>query len=50
MWFNIAATNGDEEAAEWRDKSAGKMTSADIVKALVMARECMDSDYKNCGW
>ena len=50
MWFNIAAANGYEKAGEWRDKTAAKMTSADISKAQSMARECMSSKYKNCGW
>jgi hypothetical protein len=27
-----------------------KMTSAEILKAQKMARECMNSNYQNCGW
>ena len=50
MWYNIAAANGAEKAGEWRDERAGLMTSADISKAQSMARECMSSKYKNCGW
>ena len=50
MWYNIAAANGAEKAGEWREKRAGLMTSADISKAQSMARECMSSKYKNCGW
>ena len=50
MWYNIAAANGYEKAGEWREKRAGLMTSADISKAQSMARECMSSNYKNCGW
>ena len=50
MWNNIAAANGNKKAGEWRDKTAAKMTSADISKAQSMARECMNSNYKNCGW
>ena len=50
MWYNIAAANGAEKSGEWRDKIASKMTSADISKAQSMARECMSSNYKNCGW
>ena len=50
MWNNIAAANGHEKAGEWRDKTAAKMTSADISEAQKMARECMSSNYKNCGW
>ena len=50
MWYNIAAANGYEKAGEWREKRAGLMTSADISKAQSMARDCMNSNYKNCGW
>jgi hypothetical protein len=50
MWYNIAAANGAEKSGEWRDQIAAKMTSADISKAQSMARECMSSNYKNCGW
>ena len=50
MWYNIAAANGDEKSGEWREERAGLMTSADISEAQSMARECMNSKYKNCGW
>ena len=50
MWYNIASANGVEKAGEWRDERAGLMTSADISKAQSMARECMSSGYKNCGY
>ena len=49
MWYNLASENGAERAAEWRDERAGLMTAADISKAQAMARECMKSNYKNCG-
>ena len=49
MWYNIAAANGYENSGEWRDQIAAKMTSADISKAQSLARECMSSNYKNCG-
>ena len=50
MWYNIAAANGAEKSGERRDERAGLMTSADISKAQSMAKECMNSNYKNCGW
>ena len=50
MWYGIASANGHRRAGEWRDETAAKMTSADISKAQSMARECMNSNYKNCGW
>ena len=50
MWYNIASDNGHESAGDWRDGRAGFMTASDIKKATDMARECMKSDYKNCGY
>lgn len=48
IWANIAAANGASN--DLRDGVAKEMTPADISKAEFMARECMDSNYKNCGW
>ena len=50
MWYNIASANGHDKAGEWRDERAGQMTTEDISKAQAMARECMSSGYKNCGY
>jgi TPR repeat protein len=50
MWYNIASANGHGKAAEWRDERAGEMNPADISKAQAMARECMSSGYKKCGY
>ena len=50
MWYNIASANGNSKAGEWRDERAGLMTQADISKAQAMARECMNSGYKKCGY
>ena len=50
MWYNIASFNGVEKASKWRDETAAEMTSADISEAQAMARECMNSNYQNCGW
>jgi uncharacterized protein len=50
MWYNIASANGNKKSSEWRDEIATKMTSADISKAQAMAKVCMSSGYKNCGW
>ena len=49
MWYNIGASKGHKESGTKRKKLAKKMTSADISKAELMARECMSSNYKNCG-
>ncbi|MBT8460658.1 MAG: sel1 repeat family protein [Boseongicola sp.] len=50
MSFNIASANGAGKAGALRDQIAGLMTSAEITTAQAMARECMDSGYKKCGW
>ena len=50
MWYNIASANGHDKAGKWRDETAGLMTPAAIEKAQAMARECMSSNYKKCGY
>ena len=50
MWYNIASANGQEKAGEYRDERAGLMTADAIEKATAMARECMNSNYKKCGY
>ena len=48
MWFNIAASNGNDGAMKNRDIAAKKMTAADISKAQALARECVKKNYKGC--
>ena len=48
-WFNIASANGHKNGAKGRDMAAQEMISEDISKAQAMARECMSSNYQNCG-
>ena len=50
MWGNIGSANGDEGGAENREIAAKQMPAEDISKAQTMARECMASGYKNCGY
>ena len=50
MWYNIGAANGDEISGENKDITAKNMTSEDISKAQAMARECMNSNYQDCGY
>ena len=50
MWYNIASANGHETAGVWKDVRAGLMTADAIEKATAMARECMNSNYKKCGY
>ncbi len=49
MWLNISASNGNELGGSFRDIVAKKMSSADISKAQSMARQCMASNYEDCG-
>ena len=52
MWFSIAAANGSDRAGKLRDeleRTGGLMTNTDISKAQKLARECMNSNYQNCG-
>lgn len=49
MWYNLSSANGDGMGSVSRDTIAGYMTQEDISKAVTMAKECMDSGFKNCG-
>ena len=49
MWFIIGGANGDEIGSENRDIAAKHMTPQDISTAQSMARDCMSSNYQNCG-
>lgn len=48
-WYNIASANGSNTASELRDLIAKNMNQADIAIAQKIARECLASNYKNCG-
>ena len=50
MWYNIASANGHENAPELRDAIAVLSPPQDISTAQAMARECMSSNYQNCGY
>lgn len=49
MWYNIASANGYLTFGK-RDNLEASMTPEAIEKATAMARECMKSDYKKCGY
>ena len=50
MWYNIAASNDDDEfKKEMRDMTADKMSSEQIAEAQKLARECIKKNYKDCG-
>ena len=48
MWWNIAASQGHETAAENRRTVEQNMTPAKIEKAQDLARECIAKNYKDC--
>jgi len=48
MWLNLAASNGDKNARERREKLAKEMTPSQIADAQKMARDCEKKNYKNC--
>ena len=48
MWFNIAASQGNESAVQIRDTIEKAMASADVSKAHDLARECIAKNYKGC--
>ncbi|WP_438957408.1 tetratricopeptide repeat protein [Cognatiyoonia sp.] len=50
MWYNIGAANGNELGGTFRDRIAEGMTQQAIEQAQAMARECLGSGYKNCGY
>jgi TPR repeat protein len=49
MWYNLAASNGNNLAAENRDAIAPKMSPAAIEQAQARAAQCLASDYQDCG-
>ena len=48
MRYNIAAYNGDLEAAESKVKIAKKMTPTQIDTAQEMSSRCLESNYTDC--
>jgi len=48
MWFNIAAANGNELAANGRDIVRTMLSSSGVEEAQKRAKRCMASNYKEC--
>ena len=48
MWWNIASSSGDSNAAGNRTIVEKNMTTADISKAQELARQCVNKNYKDC--
>ena len=49
MWFNLAATNGNDEAFEERKAITASMTADSLEKAQMLATKCIQSKYQDCG-
>jgi len=50
MYSYIAAENGDEAGKNNRDVAAMQITSEQLAKAQKLARECVEKNYKDCGY
>ncbi len=48
MWWNIAASQGHEDAVVVREIFEMKMTLSQIEKAQDLARQCVAKNYKDC--
>jgi uncharacterized protein len=48
MWWNIAASSGDENAVDSRKEIARTLTRPQLEKAQDLARECVRKKYKVC--
>jgi hypothetical protein len=48
MWYNLAASNGSEQALTNRDRLSDYMTEIEIAKAQLVARICKSRSYKGC--
>ncbi len=49
MWFNIAAGNGLDQAANMRTDISKKLSQQELSQAQKMSTECIKSSYKTCG-
>ena len=50
MWQNLAAFNGHSQGEFFRNSTAKRMSDSELNKAQAMARECMTTNYKKCGY
>lgn len=50
LWFDLAASSGHKDADKNRDVIAQKMSQEEITKAQALAKICVSSKYKDCGY
>ena len=48
MWYNIAASSGNKNAAKTRDLVTIQMSPSQIEKAQDLARQCVMKNYNRC--
>ena len=48
MWFSLAASNGNKQAADNREIIAEEMTNQQISKAQKLASENREKGYRGC--
>ncbi len=48
MWWNIAASSGNETASDYRDELQSIMSPAQVYDAQKLARECVANNHKDC--
>ena len=50
MWFNIAEANGSFIATASRNHVSQLMSNEQITQAQKLARQCLNSNYTDCGY
>lgn len=48
LWLSMAAAQGNEFAAQERDKVVMKMTPAQIAEAQRLTQQCLARKFKGC--
>ncbi|MBH88791.1 MAG: hypothetical protein CMF71_00980 [Magnetovibrio sp.] len=48
MWWTLAATSGDADAASYRDFLAKDMSLEEVSRARGLAQECLKKKYLGC--
>lgn len=48
MWWNLAGSNGSKNGIKYRDDIATTMAPNQIAEAQRRARDCLNSNYRNC--
>ena len=50
MWLKVSAANGNVSAAEIRNLVSEQMSNDQIIQAQALARQCVNSNYTDCGY